>query len=119
MLNDQLSWLTWMGVLDFSPDRSSGGTCVTPLSPYGQMAMQAVVAVLFFAELGLIAFLDWLVHLIRVRCFKNRTLGVWSYDHYFRTFVAILLFSYTSVTDGKNRSHFPPPHQLNCELFFV
>jgi predicted outer membrane repeat protein len=40
MLNDQLNWMQWLGLFDFSPDRGNGGTCVTPLSAYGQMGMQ-------------------------------------------------------------------------------
>lgn len=82
-------WLGLLGVFDFDPS-DTFSSCVMPVTPYQTLSLQAWSPLLFYGILICIWFCHWLINKCRKLPFsKNR---------YVAPAIAMLIFSYTSVT---------------------
>lgn len=108
-------WISWINVLSLSPldigASDSDSSCILPLNGYQNMGLGVVISLIFFA----LHALNCLIHYSVFKCIQKYSLSnanytnkilfklheifsEWRLSPYLRSYVSLLLFSYSQVT---------------------
>lgn len=92
MLGSSIKSLSFFNVFNFSPQDSAGPTCFLPMGPFLKLALNFIMPICFLVQL----LLQYSAHLLCIRVSSSRDTSV-SKRPYFRSAIALYLFSYTKV----------------------
>ncbi len=112
ILSDAKSWLSWIGLFDFRPDSAFFSVCLAPISSSQKVAVALFTPFFTYALLWVLAGIHYSVQrcgLLKrdvhmccggASCERQVLVAVFSLDSYRRTFVTLVLASYTALAEA-------------------